>query len=153
MSIEVRSSVFEHENAIPQKYACDGDDVSPPIEWRGVPAEAQSVALIANDPDAPGGTFTHWVVFNIPVGESGFEEGVPNTTRLANGAVQGVNDFKKIGYGGPCPPDGIHRYFFQVFALDTELDLSGDVTENELREAMQGHVVAEGEVMGKYRKQ
>ena len=152
MAMQITSNAFKHQNMIPQKYGCAGDDISPPLEWEDAPDGAESLALICNDPDAPGGTFTHWVVYNIPPDQNAFDENIPTDDSLHSGARQGKNDFGNIGYGGPCPPDGEHRYFFQLFALDTELDLSGEVTENDLRDAMRDHILAEGELMGRYAK-
>lgn len=151
--MEVRSKAFRHEGTIPQEYTCDGSNYSPPIEWQQVPDNAQSVVVIARDPDSPRGSFTHWIVYDVPPKAGGLQENLPMGGSLFNGARQGQNDFGKIGYGGPCPRQGTHRYFFEVFALDQPVALPGGATEDEVRRAMAGHVVARGELMGRYRKQ
>jgi len=142
--MKVTSSAFQQGGNIPSKFTCDGADTSPPLQITGVPSEAKSLVLISDDPDAPSGLFTHWVVWNIPPHTSSIAEGsVPN-------AVQGTNDFGKSGYGGPCPPSGTHRYYFKLFALDHELDLRSGAKRNQLDAAMKGHVIAQGELMGRY---
>lgn len=148
----LRSSAFNDGDMIPRKYTCDGSNISPPLTWSGVPAGAKSIALICDDPDAPRGTFVHWVVFNIPPSSSGLREGLPNEKTLQDGSKQGLNDFRRIGYGGPCPPSGTHRYYFKLYALDVELDLDPGATKKELLNAMEGHVLAEATLMGKYRR-
>jgi hypothetical protein len=150
MSITVKSLAFVQGSGIPAKYTCDGRDVSPPLEWTAAPATTKSYAVIVDDPDAPRGTFTHWVLFNIPSRQTKLEEGVPTAQTLSNGAKQGKNDAGSIGYYGPCPPTGIHRYRFKVYALDAMLNLKSGVTVGELEKAMGGHVIAQGELMGKY---
>lgn len=152
MDIQLESSAFEDEGMIPEKYTCDGEDISPPLKWIGVPEDAKSLALIADDPDAPGGTFVHWVLFNLPPNTEELSENVPNQETLQNGAKQGKNDFPKIGYGGPCPPSGTHRYYFKIYALDTELDLEAGATKSDLEDAMEGHILAQGQLMGKYER-
>ena len=153
MAIDVTSVAFEEGGAIPSRYTCDGLDVSPPLSWGSVPDGTQSLALIADDPDAPSGTFVHWVLYNLPADTHRLPEDVPNGERLASGAAQGVNGAGRIGYMGPCPPSGTHRYFFKVYALDTGLDLGGGATKEDLVSAMEGHVLAEGRLMGTYRRQ
>jgi Raf kinase inhibitor-like YbhB/YbcL family protein len=152
MALQVSSAVFDAGGTIPEKYTCDGDDVSPPLAWGGVPGGTQSFALIVDDPDAPSGIFTHWVLFNLPAQATGLPEGVPAQATLDDGARQGTNSFRKPGYGGPCPPrgHGTHRYFFKLYALDAMLDLDAGATKEDLTGAMQGHVLAEGELMGRY---
>lgn len=152
MDIQLTSSVFENEGMIPSKYSCDGDDISPPLSWSSMPEGTQTVALIADDPDAPMGTFVHWVLFNLPANVQELPEDVPSDKKLDNGALQGTNDFKKIGYGGPCPPGGTHRYYFKIYALDTELDLKAGATKKDLLNAMEGHILAQGQLMGKYQR-
>ncbi|MBS3817931.1 YbhB/YbcL family Raf kinase inhibitor-like protein [bacterium] len=152
MDIQLTSSVFENEGMIPSKYSCDGEDISPPLSWSSVPEGTQTVALIADDPDAPMGTFVHWVLFNLPANVQELPEDVPSDKKLDNGALQGTNDFKKIGYGGPCPPGGTHRYYFKIYALDTELDLKAGATKKDLLNAMEGHILAQGQLMGKYQR-
>ena len=149
MGLELSSPVIRDQK-IPQHYTCDGDNVSPPLAWGNVPEQAQSLALIAEDPDAPGGVFTHWLLYNIPPGVKELPEDVRRDETLPNGARQGINDFGKIGYGGPCPPGGTHRYYFKLYALDTLLDLKPGATKEQLLDAIQGHLLAETEVMGKY---
>ncbi|MBO0797303.1 MAG: YbhB/YbcL family Raf kinase inhibitor-like protein [Blastocatellia bacterium] len=145
----VTSGAFHEGEAIPIRYTCDGDDLSPPLRWSDIPPNTKSIALICEDPDAPSGAFTHWVLYNLPPAVTELPESVPAEERLANGAIQGRNDFKRIGYGGPCPPpgDGAHRYFFKLYALDTELQIQGDIVP-----AMAGHILATGNLMGKYQR-
>ena len=144
------STAFEEGEMIPKKYTCDGSNISPPIKWDSVPPQAKSLALIADDPDAPMGTWVHWVIFNIPPSLSGLPESIPPKDSLPNGSLQGKNDFRNSGYGGPCPPGGTHRYFFKLYALDIMLQLKPGCTKADLLKAMQGHIVAEGQLMGKY---
>jgi len=152
-SLVVSSPAFEAREEIPEKYACDGLDVSPPLSWEGYPAETKSFVIIMEDPDAPGGTFIHWVVYNVPVSVNEFPEEVPAEDRLENGAYQGINDFGRIGYGGPCPPPGeTHRYIFRVYALDTVLELPPGATNKEVLSALEGHIVGEGSLTGIYRR-
>ncbi len=154
MSIQLTSSAFAEGQAIPQKYTCQGDDVSPPLQWSNVPQGAKSLALVCDDPDAPAGTWVHWVVFNIPATVTELSEAVPATETLANGAQQGRNDFNRIGYGGPCPPPGnAHRYFFKLYALDSELSLSSGAKKADVERAMQGHILAQGQLIGTYKRQ
>ncbi len=151
MTIQLVSSAFTEGSPIPVKYTCDGRDVSPPLKWSGAPQNAKSFALIADDPDAPVGTWVHWVLYNLPATAAELPEGVPTTDTLSSGAVQGRNDFRRIGYGGPCPPRGSpHRYFFKIYALDTMLSLKPGATKQELLKVMQGHILAEGQLMGRY---
>jgi len=148
--IKLRSPAFKEGEMIPKKYTCDGEDISPPLFWEGIPEEAKSLALICDDPDAPMGTWVHWVIFNIPSAEKGLPENVPPRKILKNGAVQGKTDFGRVGYGGPCPPGGIHRYFFKIYALDERISLEPGATKKKLLKAMEGHILAEGKLMGKY---
>ncbi len=148
--MELKSSAFTAGGMIPKKYTCDGPDVSPSLSWSDVPAGAKSLALIADDPDAPMGTWVHWVAWNIPPNARGLEEGVPKQDSLPNGMKQGTTDFRSIGYGGPCPPSGTHRYFFKLYALDTSLNLPPGATKKDLEKAMQGHLLQQVELMGKY---
>ncbi len=151
-SMELYSSAFENEHQIPVEHTCEGDDLSPELAWSDVPEEAKTLALICEDPDAPNGTWIHWVAYNIPAKLYGLPEGISDDEKLENGMMQGVNDFKNYGYGGPCPPHGhgIHRYFFRLFALDSKLKLSPGATKTELLDAMEGHILEEAEYMGKY---
>lgn len=152
MDINITSMAFEEGGMIPRKHTCDGVDVSPPLAWTGVPEGAKTIALISDDPDAPVGTWVHWVLFNLPAAEKGLPEAVPPDKELKNGAKQGRNDFRRIGYGGPCPPGGTHRYFFKLYALDAVLNLPAGATKAELLKAMEGHILAQGQLMGKYRR-
>ena len=146
----VTSQAFKSGESIPSKYACDGEDVSPPISWSGTNEQIESYALIVTDLDAPTGSFTHWVIFNIPATDNSLQEGVPSVGTLSNGAIQGRNGFGKIGYGGPCPTSGTHRYVFHLYALDTLLSLQAGASQGDVLEAMSGHVLAEGELTGLY---
>jgi len=150
MTLKVTSHAFEHNGMIPSKYTADGADVSPPVAWQGVPENAQSIAVICDDPDAPMGTWVHWLIWNIPANSDGLDENVPSDAVLEDGICQGTTDFGQIGYGGPAPPSGVHRYFFKVYALDTMLNLSADSVKPELEAAMKGHILAKGELVGKY---
>lgn len=145
--MKITSSAFQEGGNIPSKFTCDGADSSPPLQIAEIPSGAKSLALIVDDPDAPSGLFTHWMVWNIS----------PQTNTIAEGSapkgVHGTNDFGKSGYGGPCPPSGTHRYYFRIFALDSELNLPPATKRSQLAAAMKGHVVAQGELMGRYAKQ
>lgn len=153
MSIEVTSKAFQKETAIPKQYTGDGADQSPPLHWSEPPAGTKSIALICDDPDAPRGTWVHWVLFNLPAQTRHLEPGVPTTAALANGAKQGQNDFGNIGYGGPAPPKGKpHRYFFKLYAVDAILDLAPGATKAQLLDAMKGRILAEGQLMGTYKR-
>ena len=145
MTMTVRSPAFEDGETIPAKYTADGADVSPPLEIRGVPEGTRSLALIVDDPDAPMGTWVHWVAWNLPPDTAEIpEDGLPP------GAVEGSNSWRRRGYGGPAPPSGTHRYFFKVYALDTTLDLPPSADKAALLRAMEGHVLAEAVTMGRY---
>ena len=153
MTIELTSPAFAEGELIPAKHTCDGEDASPPLNWTGVPGAAKSLALICDDPDAPMGTWVHWVIYGLPPMVADLAENVPTTETLANGARQGINDFNRIGYGGPCPPSGRpHRYFFKLYALDAEIPLKARATKKDLLRAMEGHILAEGQLMGKYQR-
>jgi Raf kinase inhibitor-like YbhB/YbcL family protein len=152
--LTVTSSAFEPGQPIPAKYSCQGDDISPPLKWDGAPANAKSFALICDDPDAPGGTWVHWVIYNVPASAHALAENTPKSDTLPNNAAQGRNSFGNIGYGGPCPPGGkAHRYFFKVYALDTTLEMQGHSGKEELLAAMRGHILAQGQLMGTYKRQ
>lgn len=152
MALEIKSPAFEQGGMIPKLYTCDGKDVSPPLTWSAVPAGTKSLALICDDPDAPMGTWVHWVLFNIPSGMKALPENMPSHKELETGARQGINDSRKVGYGGPCPPSGTHRYYFKLYALDTEINLEPGITKAQLLKAMEGHIVAEGQLMGRYKR-
>ena len=146
------SPAFVEGAAIPRKHTCDGADVSPLLSWSGSPEGTVSFALICDDPDAPGRTWVHWVCYDIPATVTGLPEAVPEHAHLGTGGVQGMTDFGRIGYGGPCPPSGTHRYFFKLYALDASLGLSSGATKQDLVKAMQGHIRAEAGLMGTYRR-
>jgi hypothetical protein len=155
MSITLRSPAFTEGSGIPTVHTCEGADSSPALEWSGVPASAKSLALVVDDPDAPDPkapkmTWVHWVLYDVPASATGLAEGVKS---LPAGTREGVNDWHRTGYGGPCPPIGRHRYFFKLYALDRMLGDLGSPTKARLQEAMEGHVLAQGELMGTYEKQ
>ncbi len=151
MSIKVESPAFENGEIIPVKYTCDGEDISPEMIWSNIPSETKSLVLIMDDPDAPMGTFTHWIVYDIPTRLNHLPEDLPKVAEIET-LKQGINDFRNVGYGGPCPPPGKpHRYFFKVYALDvSSLGIPGGMTREIVEERMQGHVIAEGYLMGVY---
>jgi len=151
--IKLTSNAFKEGEAIPRGYTCDGANVSPPLEWTGVPKTAKTIAIIADDPDAPSGNWVHWVLYNLPADGLGLIENTPQTETLRGGGVQGKNDFGKIGYGGPCPPSGTHRYFFKFYALDSELTLKPGATRAEVEQAMEGHILGRAQLMGTYSRQ
>ncbi len=157
MPIVLTSRAFENGAPIPVKHTCDGANVSPPLAWTGSPAGTKSIALIADDPDAPSGTFVHWVLFNLPGNVTQLPEDVHRGEVLPQkfgGALQGKNDFHRIGYGGPCPPPGApHRYFFKLYALAAPLPLKAGATKKDVEIAIQGHILATGELMGTYARQ
>jgi Raf kinase inhibitor-like YbhB/YbcL family protein len=155
--LKLVSSAFERNGSIPSRYTCEGDDLSPPLAWSGVPAEARSLALIVDDPDAPDPaapkvTWVHWVVYNLPAGTTHLDQGGAPSV-LPAGTLQGTNDWKRTGYGGPCPPIGRHRYFHKLYALDIQLPDLKQPTKDQLLKAMQGHVLAQAELVGTYQKQ
>ena len=152
MGIKVTSSAFEENGMIPVQYTCDGKDLSPPLAWDNIPDGTKSIALICDDPDAPMGTWVHWVLFNLPADTRELIENIPSDENLKNGARHGKNDFRNFGYGGPCPPSGTHRYYFKVYALDTVIGLSAGATKRQLLGAMEGHILAEGQLMGRYKR-
>jgi Raf kinase inhibitor-like YbhB/YbcL family protein len=150
--VKLESSAFKAGGVIPGKYTCDGQDISPPLSWSDVPAKASSLALIADDPDAPSGTWVHWVAWNIPANSRSLSEGFPKEDSPANPIKQGMTDFKRTGYGGPCPPSGTHRYFFKLYALDLVLNLPSQTIKSDLEKAMKGHIVGQAELMGTYQR-
>lgn len=143
-TLDVRSLAFSHGGHIPPQYSCEGQDTNPPIDVRNYPENTKTLVIITEDPDAPSGVFTHWLVWNIAPNEPIAEGSVPG--------ISGTNSFGKTGYGGPCPPSGTHRYFIRVYALDTELALQEGADKQALEEAMKGHVIAQGELMGLFTK-
>jgi Raf kinase inhibitor-like YbhB/YbcL family protein len=149
---QLTSNGFKEGQPIPRQYTCDGVNVSPALEWTGVPKTAKTITIIADDPDAPSGTFTHWILYNLPSETMGMVENVPATESLKAGGQQGENDFDKIGYGGPCPPSGTHRYFFKIFALDFDLPLKAGAKKAEVEQAMEGHIVGQAQLIGTYKR-
>jgi len=149
-SLKLISPAFKHGGKIPKRYTCDGEDISPPLKWNGVPKGTKSFAIICDDPDAPMGTWVHWVYYNIPVEVRSLPENIAPEENPAIGGVQGINDFKRIGYGGPCPPWGTHRYFFKLYALDEMLDLPSRLTKEELLRSIEGHILDKAVLMGIY---
>jgi len=152
MALEMESASFANGKFIPAKYTGEGEDISPPLKWSGVPEETKSFALICDDPDAPMGTWVHWVVYDIPPEVRELQENVPDSETLDNGAVQGETDFRKIGYGGPCPPSGTHRYFFKIYAVDKLLKIGPGATKKKVLDAIKGHVLDSGQLMGRYKR-
>ena len=150
--MQITSSAFTEGGMIPAKYTCDGQDISPPLEWENAPTVTKSFAIISDDPDAPVGIWVHWVIYNIPPTIKELPENLPPHKIIENGAQQGTNDFRKIGYGGPCPPRGAHRYYFKLYALDKVLDSEPGLTKTQLLKAMEEHVLAQGQLMGRYQR-
>ncbi len=153
MSIKITSSAFTQNGNIPKKYSCDGVNVSLPLSWTDAPSDTKSFAIIVEDPDAPSKTWIHWVIFNIPPADTSLSEHFPTLKEMSNGIRQGTNDFRNIGYGGPCPPSGTHRYFIKIYALNMMLKIPAGSTKQQLELAMKGHILAEGELLGKYSRQ
>lgn len=153
LPLKVVSSSFVHEGVIPVKFTGEGRDVSPALSWSGVPAAAQSMAVICDDPDAPSGNWIHWIIYNLPPDVAKIEENIPKMAVLPNGVSQGVNTWGRFGYNGPLPPPGpFHRYFFKIYALDQIITLQGKVTKEMLEKAMDGHILAQGALMGKFKR-
>ncbi len=150
--MKLYSPVFENTQTIPAIFTCDGENISPPLHWSDVPDATQSLALILEDPDAPSGVFTHWIIFDIPAIMQGLDREVPEGGHYGDQARQGMNDFNNMGYGGPCPPQGEHRYIFTLYALDTLLNLEEGITKETLLEAMEGHILEQAELTGLYAK-
>jgi len=153
MNLQLTSTAFSEGQPLPQNHTGQGKDASPPLKWTGAPPNTKSFTLIADDPDAPVGTWTHWVLFDLLPTTTELAEDLPKTQFLPGGAKQGINDFRRLGYGGPMPPPGKpHRYFFKLYALDTLLELKPGVIKREVEAAMKGHVLAEGQLMGTYQR-
>jgi Raf kinase inhibitor-like YbhB/YbcL family protein len=151
MALKLTSGAFPADGLIPKKFTCDGPDVSPALSWSGAPSETQSFAFIMDDPDAPAGTWVHWVLYDLPANTKELSENVPKQDQLSNGARQGRNDFRKVGYGGPCPPRGEpHRYYFKLYALDAKLGLPAGSTKADVERAMQNHILAQADRIGRY---
>jgi len=150
--MEILSLAFKEGDYIPKEYTCDGGNFSPPLRWKGVPEGTKSLALICDDPDAPGGSFVHWVIYNIPPSVEHLDEDVGHSEHLGNGAIQGKNDYGKIGYKGPCPPSGVHRYFFYLYALDDTVTMKPGMKKDQLEREMKDHMLEECSIMGNYRR-
>lgn len=156
MTLVITSAAFAPNAEIPARYSCDGDDVSPPLSWNGVPEMANSLVLIVDDPDAPDPaapkmTWVHWVLYNLPPDDTDLPEGVSRTD-LPPGTLEGLNDWQRTGYGGPCPPVGSHRYFHKLYALDVQLPDLNDPTKRELEQAMADHIIGQAELIGTYQR-
>ncbi len=152
MEIKIESSAFKEGELIPSKYTCGGENISPALKWSGVPAGARTLVLIADDPDAPAGTWVHWVVYNIPPDANGLKENIPHDKKFPDGMMQGTNDFGKTGYGGPCPPSGTHRYYFKLYAVDTLLKIEPGAFKKDILKMIDKHILAEGRLMGRYKR-
>lgn len=150
LGLDMRSSAFEEGEIIPNKFTCDGEDISPPLSWTHPPDGTKCIVLICDDPDAPMGTWVHWVLFGVSPDTLELPEGISNEKEVLGGARHGLNDFRKYGYGGPCPPGGTHRYLFRLYAVDEQVDLNAGATKDEVLNAIEGHILAEGKLMGLY---
>ena len=149
--MKIQSTAFKEGENIPSKFTCDGENISPELSWDDFPDNTKTFAMVVDDPDAPGGTFVHWVLYNIPSDTTNLLEGT-TSKNLPDRAKQGVNHFGDNEYGGPCPPSGTHRYYFKLYALDDEVQLKEGVSKRDLLKAMEGHILAEGQLMGKYER-
>jgi hypothetical protein len=150
---QLKSNAFQAEGSIPSRFTCEGENISPELSWSGAPEGTKTFALILHDPDAPhSGGYTHWVLFNLPATLNQVPENVPQASQFPGGGIQGRNDAGKSGYTGPCPPSGSHRYYFHFYAVDRQLDLGANTTKAELEKALKGHVLAQTELMGRYKK-
>jgi len=153
MSFELKSGAFQANQVIPRKHTCEGTDLSPALEWSEPPSGTAAFALIVDDPDAPVGTWVHWVIYELPPELRRLKEGIAAAEALEDGTKQGVNDFRRVGYGGPCPPPGApHRYFFKLYALNQKLGLRSRATKQQVVDAMKGHVLAEAQLVGVYKR-
>jgi Raf kinase inhibitor-like YbhB/YbcL family protein len=153
MVFEITSAAFHQGKAIPKKFTCDGSDVSPQLTWTDPPSGTKAFVLIADDPDAPMGTWVHWVLYDLPSEARQLSEAIPKQETLSDGTKQGINDFRTIGYGGPCPPSGKHhRYFFKLYAVDKKIGLGPRATKRQVLDAIQGHTLAETQLMGTYKR-
>ena len=151
MTLKLRSAVFEDGERIPERYTCDDENISPPLEWQAVPDDARSLVIICEDPDAPDMTWSHWVLYNLPPDINELEANVPPVASLSNDALQGLNDFGDLGYGGPCPPgEEVHHYHFRLFALETKLDLEAGESREEILERIRPYLLEEANLMGTY---
>jgi Raf kinase inhibitor-like YbhB/YbcL family protein len=152
MGFKLTSAAFREGQPIPRQHTCDGVNVSPALEWSGAPQGTKTFAIICDDPDAPSGTWVHWVLYNLPGDRIGLVENVPATEKVPGDGLQGTNDSEKIGYDGPCPPSGTHHYFFKLYALDAELSLKAGATKAEVLKAMEGHIIGQTQLMGTYHR-
>lgn len=152
MNFKITSTAFKEGEFIPSKYTCDGENISPPLSWSDLPSGTKSLALINDDPDAPVGDWVHWIIYNIPPDTKELIEAASNKKNLPKGSLEGLNDWNRIGYGGPCPPTGVHRYFFKLYALDCVLSLKQGATKKQLLDAMKGHILALAQLIGKYQR-
>ena len=152
MVIQLTSSAFADGSMIPSEYTCDGRDISPPLAWAGAPEGTAALALICDDPDAPAGTWVHWVLYDLPASTESLPAAVPPDRVLSDGGKQGTNSYRRMGYGGPCPPSGTHRYYLKMYALDSEVGLKPGATKEDLLEAMEGHILGQGQLMGRYKR-
>lgn len=150
--MKMQSSSFKHGEMIPTKFTCDGVNISPQLSWSDAPGGVKTFSIVCDDPDAPSGTWVHWVIFNIPAHINELSEAIPTIEQLPTGGVHGINDFGNPGYGGPCPPGGTHRYYFKIYALSEELNEKPGMTKAQLLKAMEGKIMAEGQLMGKYQR-
>ncbi|MHB0876810.1 MAG: YbhB/YbcL family Raf kinase inhibitor-like protein [Anaerolineae bacterium] len=150
MTLQLTSTAFKQEEDIPAQYTCDGVGYSPPLRWAQTPDGTKSLTLILEDPDAGQGVFTHWLIYNIPANTRSFDEGMPVAPRLPDGTLQGLNSRRSVGYTGPCPPGSSHRYFFRLYALDEMLDVPAGSNKQDLLAAMEGHILGQAELMGRY---
>lgn len=153
MNINLRSSAFENDGLIPSKYTCDGENISPNLNWDNLPSGTKTLAIILNDLDAPSGDFVHWIIYNIPSNVKNLQENLRTTFNTPDEVRIGTNSFGRIGYGGPCPPSGTHHYHFNIYALNTILHLDVGATKKELMTAMNGHIISEGLLIGKYTRE
>lgn len=150
--MKLTSTAFKEGGMIPKKYSCDDEDISPPLNWENIPSKTKELAMICDDPDAPMGTWVHWVIYKISPQVKGLTENIPTEKKLSSGMVQGMNDFGRIGYGGPCPPGGTHRYFFKIYALDAVLNLEPGATQAQVLRTIQSHILEETQLIGKYKR-
>lgn len=151
-TINIESPAFKNGELIPLKYTCDGENISPALRWDEVPEGTKSLVLICDDPDAPIGDWVHWIIYNIPPETRELKENIKPVKILNDGSIHGLNDWKKFGYCGPCPPSGVHRYYFKIYALDILLPFEPGATKKQLLDTMKGHILAQGELMGKYQR-
>ena len=152
MTFNLTSAAFQHGEVVPATYTCDGKNISPPLQWIAPPSGTKGLALIMDDPDAPMGTWVHWVLYNLPPSVQQLSDAMPSTAQWPDGTVQGTTSFRRIGYGGPCPPSGTHHYVFTLYALDVPLSLPPGADKSAVESAMQGHVLAQAQLIGTYQR-